>query len=252
MNVVEYGKMNKQVIVLLHGGGLSWWNYREVAEQLQNDYHVVLPILDGHAGSKHNFTSIENNASELIEYIDKHMNGSVLLLGGVSLGGQIVVEALAQRSDICQYAVIESALVFPMKLTHSLVKPMLDSSFWLIKKKWFARLQFKSLKIKDELYEEYYRDTCLITKENMVSFLKANSNYQIKKALENTQAHVLIVAGEKEQKLMLKSAQALNKMISGSCMEIKKGLYHGEYSLNDAKEYAARIRKFIKKKETQK
>lgn len=50
LNYVEYGKENSDVIILLHGGGLSWWNYKEVAERLQTDYHVVLPILDGHAG----------------------------------------------------------------------------------------------------------------------------------------------------------------------------------------------------------
>ena len=27
MRVVAYGKDNTDIIVLLHGGGLSWWNY---------------------------------------------------------------------------------------------------------------------------------------------------------------------------------------------------------------------------------
>ena len=45
MNYVEYGKAHNEVIVLIHGGGLSWWNYREVAELLSDDYHVILPIL---------------------------------------------------------------------------------------------------------------------------------------------------------------------------------------------------------------
>ena len=48
MNYKEYGKQNKDVVILLHGGGLSWWNYREEAEMLQNDFHVIIPILDGH------------------------------------------------------------------------------------------------------------------------------------------------------------------------------------------------------------
>ena len=51
MRFQEYGTKQKNVILLLHGGGLSWWNYREVAEHLQKEYHVILPILDGHAGS---------------------------------------------------------------------------------------------------------------------------------------------------------------------------------------------------------
>ena len=43
MTVMEYGQQNRDVIMLLHGGGLSWWNYREVAKQLAERYHVVLP-----------------------------------------------------------------------------------------------------------------------------------------------------------------------------------------------------------------
>ena len=35
MNFKEYGNKNKDTIMLLHGGGLSWWNYREEAERLQ-------------------------------------------------------------------------------------------------------------------------------------------------------------------------------------------------------------------------
>ena len=66
MRVVEYGKNNTDTIVLLHGGGLSWWNYRKEAELLQHRYHVVLPILDGHADSDCDFISIEQNAKEII------------------------------------------------------------------------------------------------------------------------------------------------------------------------------------------
>ena len=66
MNYIEYGKENRKVIVLLHGGGLSWWNYKEVAEMLQRDYRVILPILDGHAGCDKAFTTIEDNAAKHI------------------------------------------------------------------------------------------------------------------------------------------------------------------------------------------
>lgn len=68
--------------MLLHGGGLSWWNYREVAEGLQDHFHVILPILDGHAGSDRDFTTIQSNAAEIISFIDTQLKGSVLLIGG--------------------------------------------------------------------------------------------------------------------------------------------------------------------------
>ena len=106
MTVMEFGKQNQDTILLLHGGGLSWWNYREAAELFEEQYHVVLPVLDGHAGSDAPFTTIEDNAARLISYIDAHFGGQVLLLGGLSLGGQIAVEMLSQRKDICRYALL--------------------------------------------------------------------------------------------------------------------------------------------------
>lgn len=241
MKVMEYGKENTDVIILLHGGGLSWWNYRDVAELLQQDYHVVIPIIDGHSESDKAFTSIEDNALEIIEYIDKNYNGSVLAIGGLSLGGQILVEILSLRCDICKIAIIESALVIPMKLTYYLVKPMIEMSYGLIKKEWFAKLQFKSLKINKKLYKEYYRDSCNITKADMISFLKANASYEIKDEFCNTQAQVYLFVGEKEAPKMIRSAYKLKEMIPDSVLEIKKKMYHGEYSINYAKEYAEKV-----------
>ena len=94
MNYIEYGKENRDAIILLHGGGLSWWNYKKAAEILGTKYYVILPMLDGHASSDKEFTSIEDNAAEIIEFIDMKFNGSVLMIGGLSLGGQILLEIL--------------------------------------------------------------------------------------------------------------------------------------------------------------
>lgn len=246
MVTVEFGKQNKDVVILLHGGGLSWWNYRDVAEVLKENYHIVIPLLPGHAGSDKDFTTIEDCAKDLIAYIDREYGGSVSFIGGLSLGGQILVEMLAVRSDICKYALIESALVTPMKMTHALVKPMMDSSFGLINKEWFARLQFKYLKMKPDLFNDYYRDTCKITKENMISFLKANSSYSVKKELEDTKAKVSVFVGKKEAGNMIRSARLLHEMIPGSNLTVMEGFAHGEFSVNYAFEYAKRVDQMMK------
>ena len=230
--MIEFGQHNPNVIMLLHGGGLSWWNYREVAQKLAGQYHVVLPVLDGHADSDAPFTTIEDNAARLISYIDTHFGGQVLAIGGLSLGGQIAVEMLSQRKDICQYALLESALVKPMKLTYALIEPTFGMSYGLIKQKWFAKMQADYLGIPKELFEDYYRDTCGISKADMIAFLKANSIYSIKPRLSETTAKVKIVAGSREQKNIRDSAKLLLKAIPGSRMEILPGLRHGDLSIN--------------------
>jgi len=248
MNYVEYGKENNQVIILLHGGGLSWWNYRSVAEMLQYEYRVILPILDGHAASDRGFTSIEDNAAEIIEFIDEQFDGSVLLLGGLSLGGQILIEILSQRKDICQYAFVESALVIPSKIMCSLIKPAFGSCYGLIRYKWFSKLQFKSLRMKPELFEDYFRDTCGILKKNMIAFLQANSSYSIKESLGNCNAKVYILVGEKENRAMRHSANIMNENIRGSLLHVLPQMYHGEFSLHYVNDYVNWILQIVKKK----
>ena len=243
--MIEFGQQNPDVVMLLHGGGLSWWNYREVAELLAERYHVVLPVLDGHADSDAPFTTIEENAARLISYIDTHFGGQVLAIGGLSLGGQIAVEMLSQRPDISRYSLIESALVKPSKLTASLIGPTFGMSYGLIKQKWFAKLQAAYLGIPKALFDDYYRDTCKISKADMIAFLKANSMYTVKPSLSETTAKVMIVAGSREQKSIRDSVKMLHKAIPGSSMEILPDLRHGDLSLNKPEQYAKILTNWI-------
>ena len=242
MHYVEFGKENNNIILLLHGGGLSWWNYEDAAKSLQKDYHVILPILDGHAKSDKPFTTIEDNAEEIIAFIDAHWGGSVFLIGGLSLGGQILLEILSQRNDICKYAFIESALVIPSKLMHSMIKPTFGSCYGLIRRKWFSRLQVKSLKIKSDLFDYYFRDTCAISRKDMIAFLQANSLYSLKESIKNCTAKVYVFVGEKENNTMQKSAQIIHQALQESVLHVLPELYHGEFSINKGIDYANKIR----------
>ncbi len=245
MQYREYGDRRAPVVMLLHGGGLSWWNYREEARLLQDDFRVILPVLDGHAGSDRPFTTIEDNASGILSFIDGHLGGSVLLIGGLSLGGQVLLEMLSQRNSICRYAMVESASVLPSRATHALIGPAFGSSYALIRNRAFAKLQFRSLRIRPDLFEEYYRDTCRIGKGDMIAFLKANTAYTLKSAVSGTSAEVRVFAGEKEKGGILRSADIICRMIPGSRKAVMPGLYHGEFSLNHPKEYAQAVREIV-------
>jgi len=250
MVLKEFGIDNQDTILLLHGGGLSFWNYEEVAETLKDKYHVVLPILDGHFESDKNFTSIESNADEIIEFIDKNYDGKVKAIGGLSLGAQVLLEILSKRDTICEYAIIESALAFPMKVTNKLIKISLNMSYGLIKKKWFAKLQFKSLKIKKELFEKYYEASSNITKDNMIAFLKANLNYHLKN-IQNNKAKSLVFVGKKERAIMIKSAKTINEELANSSVEILKGYHHGDLSINHPDEYVKKVLRLIEEQQWQ-
>ena len=245
MKAVEFGVQHPETVMLLHGGGLSWWNYREAAWLLEGEYHVILPVLDGHGGSDVPFTTIRENAARLISYIDTHLGGQVKAIGGLSLGGQILAEMLTQRPDICRFALLESALVKPSKLTRALIGPTFGMSYPLIRQRWFARMQGAYLGIPKDLFEDYYRDTCAIAKADMIAFLKENCAYEAGNGLKETAAKVMIVAGSREQKSILDSARMLHSVIPDSRMEILPSLRHGDLSLNHPRRYVQMLEELL-------
>ena len=79
-----------------------------------------------------------------------------MLIGGLSLGGQILLEMLSRRKDLCRFAMVESAAAIPSKRTYSLIKPAFGSGYELIRQKWFSNVQFRSLRMKQELFNDDY------------------------------------------------------------------------------------------------
>ena len=133
-----------------------------------------------------------------------------------------------------------------MKITNKLIESSINVSYGLINKKWFSKLQFKSLKIKRKNYLiSNYIDSSNITKDNMISFLKANSNYHLKNIKTNKSKSIVIV-GSKERPIMIKSAKIIHDELINSELEILSGYYHGDLSINHPNEYAEKVKKLIK------
>ena len=242
----EYGKENSRTVLLLHGGGLGPWSCADAARNLGEHFRVIVPTLDGHGGSDAPFCGITENASRLIEYIDSELGGKVALISGLSLGGQILCEMLARRPDICEVAIVESASVIPMAdFIRSLIKPSVDMSYPLINKKWFARLQFKYLRIRDDLFDDYYRDTSRIKCEDMSSFIGASISYSLPESISKTKARVIVVAGSREEKTILRSGKMICNAITSSELVIKEKLRHGEWSINLYDEYADYVKSVL-------
>lgn len=246
MKFKEFGDKNKPVIIFLHGGGLSWWSYKPQIEMLQNNYFIIVPVIDGHGDAWENtYVSIEKSAEQVIDYIKENCSGKVFAICGLSLGAQITVEILSQESDITEHAVIESALVYPMKTITKLNLPMLSLCYGLIKKRWFAKLQAKSLNIPDELFDNYFEDSSKMTKESLINIMRSNGYYSMPSALCNTRAKTLILVGQKELSIMKRSANLLHDTIKGSSLNVIERSGHGEISLIHPEKYINLLQHFF-------
>ena len=72
---------------------------------------------------------------------------------------------------------------------------MYNMCYGLIKKRWFAKLQAKTLNVPDELFETYYKESSRMTKESLINITKSNGEYSISPTLCNTKAKTLILVG---------------------------------------------------------
>jgi pimeloyl-ACP methyl ester carboxylesterase len=242
----EFGDKNKPVIIFLHGGGLSWWSWKPQIEGLQKDYFIIAPIIDGHGDAGDTtFLSIKKSAQQVVNYIKENCNGKVFALCGLSIGAQIIVEILSQECDITEKAVIESALVFPIKMASALIVPMYNMFYWLIKKRWYSKLQAKTLNLPDEYFENYYKDSLQITKESLINITKSNGAFPLPLTLYKTKAKTLILVGAKEIAIMKKSAELLHDTIKESSLKIIEKSGHGEISLMHPDRYLILIQQFF-------
>ena len=130
-----------------------------------------------------------------------------------------------------------------------MIKPAFGSCYSLIQRKWFSKLQFKSLKIRSDLFDYYYRDTCAISKNDLIAFMEANSLYSLKETVKTCTAKVSVFVGGKENRMMKKSAQIIHENLKGSTLEVLPELYHGEFSINYGMDYADKIQRLIHKRE---
>lgn len=235
-------------IILLHGGGLSWWSLKNVVEQLQSEYHIVTPIIDGHGeDGEETFISIEDSASKIIKYIDAHCNGKVFAIGGLSIGAQIVTEVLSQRMDISDYAIIESALVYPIKGMTAMTVPIYKLFYGIVKQRWFSKMQAKALCVPATMFEQYYQDSINISKQSLINITLSNGNYDLKNNIRQTKSKVLIIVGDKEIGIMKNSAKRLHDTISESGLYVAPEMGHGEISLVHSGKYVKLIKSFFAK-----
>mgnify|MGYP000878486517 CR=1 FL=1 len=242
----QFGDKNLPAVILLHGGGLSWWSYKEIIERLEKNYLVIAPIIDGHGeDGGETFVSIENSAEKLVSYIDNNFNGKIYALCGLSVGAQIAVEVLSLRRDISEYAVIESALVFPIKGISAFTKLLYNLFYGLIKQKWFAKTQSKSLCVPESMFDMYYKDSLKISKQSLINIAVSNANYALKNTIADTKAKALIIAGQKEMRIIKKSAEKLNGIILESKLFIAPDMKHGELSLKHTDKYINLLEKLF-------
>lgn len=251
----EFGNKNFPHILLIHGGGNSWWNYFWQARILSDEFHVILPTLDGHGEEyQKNYISTENSAQQIMAYIKNNCDGKLFALGGVSLGGQIAIELLSLDSDIAQKAIIDGSICIPQPKLARISTIIVKLFGKLMFSKSACKIQLSLMKkmypnmaYPEEIENYYMEDMPRITIKTLVTMYQTYmGGYRLKCAITESKAQVLYIYGEKEMSCVKESAKLFQKMHPNCTIYEAKGYNHGYLSAYLPLEWVELINPFLK------
>ena len=258
MKFHEFGNCGNPHIMLIHGGGNSWWNYLRQARVLSEKYHVILPTLDGH-GEEYltEYISTEDTADKLMEYIEKKCGGHLFALGGVSLGGQIVMELLSRKKDLVQKAVIDGSICYPQPAMARYCIATVRLCGRLMFGKNACRFQLavmnrlfpSSMRYPKEIAGYYLQDMPRLRKETLYAVYRTYMmQYTLKESVRSTNAEVMYLYGEKEMKCVRESARMFGELVPHCRIYEAKGYNHGYLSVYLPEEWLKLILPFLEER----
>lgn len=206
--VKEVGPADTAAIVFLHGGGASGWTWQPQIDAL-SDYRCLVPDLPEHGLSiNERPLSIQDSAKRIADLIRERIPSGRAHIVGLSLGAQILVQLLATDPTVVNHAIICGALVRPLpgaglvNLLARLYMPFRDNIL-------LVKANMNQLGIPEQYLEEFRRDTHALTADAFARITKENMSFRLPPGLERADLPVLVVVGQLERKVMLRSAREL-------------------------------------------
>lgn len=128
-----FGDANKKTIIFIHGMLTPWQMWQASIDHFSKSYFVIVPELDAHTEkSATRFISIENEAAQIKDYLQKLRRKEIFAICGLSMGGRIAA-VLASFSEInTEYLVLDGA---PLLSTSSILKTIMIRSYLSIIRK---------------------------------------------------------------------------------------------------------------------
>lgn len=112
MTFHEFGVQNTKTVVLVHPSIVMWDYFEYVVPLLEDDFHVIVPALPGYdkENPQRDFTSIEQIASGIENWLLQNGYDSLDALYGCSMGGSVVLRMLANQNIQIKNAFVDGGI----------------------------------------------------------------------------------------------------------------------------------------------
>ena len=115
MNFRTFGKEGAPVLMLIPGLGVSYEIFMPLVDLFKDKFSIVAVEVDGFTIGVHTeFTSIDDQARQIIEYIKSNHSGTICCSYGLSLGGKILSRVLERNEVAIEHSILDAAPLLPL------------------------------------------------------------------------------------------------------------------------------------------
>lgn len=115
MDFKIYGNIEAPTLLLIPGLGVSYEIFLPLIKLLEERFRIIAVQVDGFTiGVNTRFTSIDDQAGQIIGFVRQHCGGRLNSAYGLSLGGKILSRILERNEIIISHAIMDAAPLLPL------------------------------------------------------------------------------------------------------------------------------------------
>ena len=115
MDFKLFGKEGAESLLLIPGLGVSYEIFLPLIDLLKDRFRIIAVQVDGFTLGKHTqFTSIDDQAAQVIAYVKEQYDSRLYCAYGLSLGGKILSRVLERNEVAIDHAILDAAPLLPL------------------------------------------------------------------------------------------------------------------------------------------
>ena len=115
MDFKYFGKEDAPSLLLIPGLGVSYEIFLPLIDLLQDKFQIIAVQVDGFTIGKYTrFTSIDDQAAQVIDFVKAKLDGRLDCAYGLSLGGKILSRVLERDEITVDHAILDAAPLLPL------------------------------------------------------------------------------------------------------------------------------------------
>lgn len=251
MQIKEFGVEHSSIIALFHPNSVWWEVFNFVIPTLSEQYHLIIPAMPGHdpENPKSDYTSVEQIATEVENWLIKQGYSCIECLYGCSMGGAVATRVIADNRLHFEHIVIDAGMT-PYRLP-KLITYLIAIKDWMV----MEIGKHCSVKILNVMFspDKYLDDDIQYMKKVLASlsgktiwrsFYSCN-NYSMPKVIPQPNCPIQYWYGNEEKKARKADITYIKKAFPKIELVENQGMGHGEFFTLHPKDFCNQLISYI-------